>query len=212
MRAYEGRESVLLELLETKALIKANTQNEQNQRESAQPPHTPAMTTDPGTPHSKMSGPSINVDGDYGARDDISSVSAGSISRGAKQQQNQQHPNMFPGAQPMDLIESRVENDAVLFRPPPSFANHHIHNHNHNPTSSTQSNIAGGGMGMNTKKQNAVAKVVQAQDKKSQKKKGLFGFLKRGKGKDKKKKNDGSFPKTKKKGGLQSKVDDDGSI
>eukprot|EP00568_Trieres_chinensis_P008098 CAMPEP_0183316288 /NCGR_PEP_ID=MMETSP0160_2-20130417/54472_1 /TAXON_ID=2839 ORGANISM="Odontella Sinensis, Strain Grunow 1884" /NCGR_SAMPLE_ID=MMETSP0160_2 /ASSEMBLY_ACC=CAM_ASM_000250 /LENGTH=58 /DNA_ID=CAMNT_0025482049 /DNA_START=29 /DNA_END=202 /DNA_ORIENTATION=- len=28
MRAYEGREAVLLELLETKALIKANAENE----------------------------------------------------------------------------------------------------------------------------------------------------------------------------------------
>ena len=91
MRAYEGRESVLLELLETKALIKANTQNEQQQREAEETD----QPTDQG-----VNGPSIAVDGD-GARDDISSVSNGSLSRGTKKD--------FHGVDQMELIESKME-------------------------------------------------------------------------------------------------------
>jgi len=72
MRAYEGREAVLLELLETKALIKANSANDS---ETQQLPVTSPMS---------MSGPStisvgesfMHAKGDM--HDDISSVSGAS--------------------------------------------------------------------------------------------------------------------------------------
>jgi len=72
MRAYEGRESVLLELLETKALIKANEQSEQQQMLAQQQVTSPLS----------MSAPSVAVGGEFVGRemhDDMSSVSGASF-------------------------------------------------------------------------------------------------------------------------------------
>merc|ERR1712071_180832 len=132
--------------------------------------------------HMNVNGPSIAVDGD-GARDDISSVSAGSHSRGTR--------HSISGKQ-MDLIESRMENDAVLLRD-----NRPNYTFDTTRTSTKQINTP------DKTKQDAVAKIVKEQNKKSAKKKGLFGFLKR---KKKNKPKGGGFPKKK---GLQAKLDED---
>jgi len=83
MRAYEGREVVLLELLETKALLKANAQSEQQQSQQVTSPLS-------------MSGPSVAVGGEFVGRemhDDMSSVSGASFKYNMKNFSDPSSPN-----------------------------------------------------------------------------------------------------------------------
>ena len=87
MRAYEGREAVLLELLETKALIKANGEKENAAELPSFLRNSPALqhavgdgqegpSVDEGKPISPLSGPSNNGGGSgMVINDDISSMS-----------------------------------------------------------------------------------------------------------------------------------------
>jgi len=90
MRAYEGREVVLLELLETKALLKANAQSEQQQMVSAS--QQQQQVTSP----LSMSGPSVAVGGEFVGRemhDDMSSVSGASFKFNMKNFSDPTSPN-----------------------------------------------------------------------------------------------------------------------
>lgn len=86
MRAYEGREAVLLELLETKALIKANGEKENAADLPSFLRNSPALqhavgdgqegpSVDENKPISPLSGPSNHGNGGIVINDDISSMS-----------------------------------------------------------------------------------------------------------------------------------------
>jgi len=170
MRAYEGRTGVLLELLETKALLKANADTENNEDIPESLRENPGLKTEE---EKKNDTQEIQIHGKDDPENMISPMSNFTSAPGSVSEKNNMLPDSAPStAEPMPKPKSRSrEEETMPFHQPPSSPAMSPSVSSYSPSYTPSTDLS-------------------LEIMKKKKKKGIFGIFK----KKKKGKNGGAFP------------------